>query len=121
MKIAARYIWGKNDSGYGWIPWQPPQLTIEREGGYWSVYEQDGSLLCRCVDYRSVQRVVAHFRRQVLQSVTLYALPQAGVLGQTPQGEWAFQMINHVEDREQIFPTREAAEAYIFARPRTVH
>jgi hypothetical protein len=41
MKTVARYTWSKNDSGYGWVPWQPPQLTIEREGqsGYWDVYE----------------------------------------------------------------------------------
>jgi hypothetical protein len=121
MKTVARYTWSKKDSEYGWTPWQPPQLTIEREGQNWSVYEEDGSRLCMCVDYRSAQRVVALLRKLAVQPLTMYALPQAGVLGQTPQGKWTFHEIEHSEDYGETFPTREAAEAYIFARPRTVH
>jgi hypothetical protein len=124
MRTVGWYTWGKTEKGYGWNVWAKPGLAIERDSrtGHYEVYEASGTLLCRCVDYRSVQRVVAHFRRQALQSVTLYALPQAGVLGQTTQGEWLFHMIDQVVDYGETFPTREAAEAYIFSRPQpTVH
>jgi hypothetical protein len=55
MKIAARYLWGKTEKGYGWNRWEGCGLSIEREGksGFWGVHDKDGALLCRCVDYRS--------------------------------------------------------------------
>jgi hypothetical protein len=80
MRIAARYIWGKTEKGYGWVPWTPPALAIEREGqsGHWGVYEQDGSRLCLCADYRSAQRVAALIRRLALASVTLFTPHKPG-------------------------------------------
>jgi hypothetical protein len=119
MRIAARYIWGKTEKGYGWVSWTPPALAIEREGqsGFWGVYDADGSLLCRCADYRSAQRVVARIRKLALQPVTMFTLPQAGVLRQNTKGGWTFNTIDHIEDNGETFSTRKEAEAYIRKEP----
>src|SRR5690349_3239566 len=88
MKIAARYLWGKTEKGYGWLPWHPPQLAIEREGqsGFWNVYDADGSLLCRCVDYRSAQRVVGRLRRAELARFNPNSYEDFAFLEETANG-----------------------------------
>jgi hypothetical protein len=118
MKIVARYIWGKTEKRYGWVPWTPPALAIEREGqsGFWGVYEQDGSLLCRCVDYRSAQRVVARFRKLTLAHVTPNAMPDFAYVAEGKKG-WVFHCIDRAEDCGETFATREEAEEYVRHEP----
>jgi hypothetical protein len=118
MKIAMRYIWEKVGKTYGWKPWTGCRLTIEKHEstGHYGIYEENGTLLAVCVDYKSAQRVVARIRQLELAPVTPFSLPKVGFLHET-KGVWEFFGMEHFEDNGKRFATREEAEAYIRAQP----
>jgi hypothetical protein len=118
MKVAARYIWGKTDKGYGWKPWEGCGLAIEKHGqtGHYGIYETNGTLLALCVNYRSAQRVVARIRRLTRAQVTPNAIPQVGLLKEAKTG-WVFNMIDNYEDFGEPFASKAEAEAYIQGKP----
>src|SRR5262249_16870012 len=92
--------------------------TCRSKGGQtWGVYAAYGSLFCRCVDYRSAQRLVARMRRMTIVQRTLQVLTGFALLVETPEG---WQFLGHCVDPRsnycdngRIFLTRAEAEAWI--------
>jgi hypothetical protein len=116
MRTVGWYTWGKTEKGYGWNLWAKPGLAIERDGktGHYEVSESDGTLVCRCVSYRDAQKVVARLHSLLRAQVTPNALQNFSCLVEGKHG-WIVRNFDILEAREQVFSTREQAEAHIRA------
>src|SRR5262245_8788915 len=125
MKVVARYVWGKAEHGYGWQPWEGCGLSIEREGqsGFWGVYEPDGTRLCVCTSYRGAQRVVARLRKVELTRFNPRSGLDFALLVEGPQGvayEGYSEWPQYLPDHGKVFPTREAAAAFVHQKEHTL-
>jgi hypothetical protein len=114
MKIATRYVWKETEHGYGWNLWEGCGLSIERDSttGHWGVYEQDGSLLCLCADYRSAQRVVSRVKKLIQAQVTPSGNLDFAYVAEGKTG-WVARTVEIHEDFGETFRSREEAEAYL--------